>query len=442
MQLNTLTIQKEMEWFEKVLQTRLDLYFKGEASVAHIFDLPIPDVSEDESIYADILNHYQFNTAERLILILALIPHLAPYKLDTLFTKNKAYDRFYTEFGGIPATHHKGFLPTGETVTFIIAGTNLEERLLVLDLLSTNHAFYKSNILKLESSKAQEPQLSGLLSMSDEYLSLLTYGRTYTPKYSPKFPASLLETKMEWDDLVLNDVVFDEIQLILDWLKYQDQILGHPHLSKYIKPGYRALFYGPPGTGKTLTATLLGKATGKQVYRVDISQMVSKYIGETEKNLASLFDQAENRDWILFFDEADALFGARTQTVSSNDRHSNQEIAYLLQRIEDYPNMVILCTNLKGNIDEAFSRRFQSMIYFPLPSEEQRQVLWEQAFQSVPLDESVDFQQVAADHEISGGLIGNILRLCLLYATHQEDGLVRMVHILEGVRRELGKDGF
>ncbi len=104
------------------------------------------------------------------------------------------------------------------------------------------------------------------------------------------------------------------------------------------------------------------------VYRIDLSMIVSKYIGETEKNLARVFDLAENRNWILFFDEADALFGKRTSTNTSNDRHANQEVAYLLQRIEDFPGIIILATNLRSNIDEAFSRRFQSVVYFPMPT--------------------------------------------------------------------------
>ena len=133
---------------------------------------------------------------------------------------------------------------------------------------------------------------------------------------------------------------------------------GHPFglgIESFLKAGYRTLFYGPPGTGKTLCATLIGKKNGMDVYRIDLSMIVSKYIGETEKNLANVFDQAENRNWILFFDEADALFGKRTSTNTSNDRHSNQEIAYLLQRIEDFPGTVVLATNLKSKLSPVVS---------------------------------------------------------------------------------------
>ena len=137
-------------------------------------------------------------------------------------------------------------------------------------------------------------------------------------------------------------------------------------MKKVLKPGFKALFHGLPGTGKTLTAMLIGKKTGLDIYRVDLSQMVSKYIGETEKNLAKVFDKAEHKNWILFFDEGDALFGKRTNTKDAHDRYANQQVSYLLQRIEEYDGLVILATNLKNNIDDAFLRRFQSIIHFPM----------------------------------------------------------------------------
>src|SRR5204863_2251929 len=139
---------------------------------------------------------------------------------------------------------------------------------------------------------------------------------------------------------------------------------------------------GPPGTGKTLTAGLLGKEFNKDVYRVDLSQIVSKYIGETEKNLSKIFDRAEHKDWILFFDEADALFGKRTNVQSSHDKYANQEVSYLLQRVEDYAGLLILSSNFKNNLDDAFIRRFHEVVHFPLPDARQRLILWEKSLPS------------------------------------------------------------
>jgi ATP-dependent 26S proteasome regulatory subunit len=132
-----------------------------------------------------------------------------------------------------------------------------------------------------------------------------------------------------------------------------------------LRPGHRALFHGPPGTGKTISAALVGKLAGRDVYRVDLSLIVSKYIGETEKNLARVFNRAEQRGWLLFFDEADALFGRRSDTRDAHDRYANQEVAYLLQRIESFDGITILASNLPDNLDDAFARRFESTVYFP-----------------------------------------------------------------------------
>jgi SpoVK/Ycf46/Vps4 family AAA+-type ATPase len=213
-------------------------------------------------------------------------------------------------------------------------------------------------------------------------------------------------------------------------------------LKKNIKPGYRVLFYGPPGTGKTLTACLLGKSAQKDVYRIDLSLVVSKFIGETEKNLGKIFDQAVNKNWILFFDEADALFGKRTQTSSSNDRYANQEVSYLLQKIEDFPGVIILATNLKANLDEAFARRFQNMIYFNMPEPSQRCLLWKNAFSNFSnFEANINFEEIADKYEISGGAITNVVRFCSLKAFKRNDKTIQKNDIIIGIKKEMKKEG-
>ena len=177
------------------------------------------------------------------------------------------------------------------------------------------------------------------------------------------------------------------------------------------------------------------------MYRVDISKVESKYIGETEKNLGNIFDYAENKNWILFFDEADALFGKRTATSDSKDRYANQEVAYLLQRIEDFPGTVLLSTNLRSNIDPAFMRRFQSLVHFPVPSAPQRLRLWRQAFEKAPVEESIDFKMLAKEYKISGGMIINVLRFCALAAVAREVPMIYEEDVVEGIRAEYRKEG-
>ena len=403
-------MREHIEWFEAVLHVTIGVYFHQQgfenASVGQL-RLPSSKWLEESTKHSDI------TFEERVIVILALMPHIKPQALDTFFLQNGALDRQFTQFGGWKGLSHGGFLPTGETAVFIIAGDDPIKRCEVVRMFQRDHWFYTSNILRLEGANEGEPFLSGQLRVSEEFLSHVLLDREYKPDYSIGFPAKLITTPLEWEDMVLDYQTHEALEEINTWIEHQHTIMNDWGLKRILKPGYRALFYGPPGTGKTLAATLLGKKNNMDVYRVDLSMIVSKYIGETEKNLAKVFDLAENRNWILFFDEADALFGKRTSTNTSNDRHANQEVAYLLQRIEDFPGTVILATNLKSNIDEAFSRRFQSIIYFPMPSEELRAELWRSMLPKEWLgDDAEELIATAAQSELSGGSIANVVRKC------------------------------
>jgi len=425
-----------------VIDTRMKLYWDRPGEYRNIYEVEPPDLSGDTSMYAQVIQHYKINFAERVILLLSLAPHIQPHLLDVFFVKNADYDRGFTEFGGIKGKNHSGFMPTGETAAFILAANNLADRFTILEIFNDDHFFQKFKILKLVSTAPEEPFLSGVLTIAVEYLNYFTSGTSQKPDYNINFPAKRIFTELDWDDLVLDAHTLKEVLEIRDWIEYGDALLNDWGMKKMIKPGYRALFYGPPGTGKTLTACLLGKAAGLDVYRIDLSMVVSKYIGETEKNLANIFDQAQNKNWLLFFDEADALFGKRTQTSSSNDRHANQEVSYLLQRIEDYPGVVMLATNLKANLDEAFTRRFQSMIYFAMPNESQRKRLWKNAFSAKTVfEEKINLDNISKKYELAGGAIINISRYSSMMAIKSASTTILLQDILEGIRREFAKDG-
>ncbi len=435
-------LHQEMAWFQQVVDLRMKKYFAEDGSATLPDQLPPPQLKGNGAVYAQIVQHYNMNTTERLVLLLALIPHICPQLLDVFFTKNATYDRGFTEFGGIKGQHHGGFLPTGETAAFLAAASSLEQRFRLIELFSPDHFFAKHSILKLVPSHAEEPLLSGTLSLYPEYLSYFTLGTAHKPDYSINFPAKRIETGLEWNDLVLEDHTMEEVEEIRAWIEHGNTLMNDWGMSRKIKPGYRSLFYGPPGTGKSMTACLLGKTFSMDVYRIDLSMIVSKFIGETEKNLAQVFDRAANQNWILFFDEADALFGKRTQTSSSNDRYANQEVAYLLQRIEDFPGMIVLATNLKANIDEAFGRRFQSMIYFSMPGPEQRFRLWQQAFPSnVQLEEKLNLEEIAKKHELAGGAIINVSRYSCLMALKRNSTTILHKDVVNGIRKEFGKEG-
>ncbi len=434
-------LAKDLYWLGQVIETRLSLYLGKETTHKDITDVEAPEITDDTSLYARAVLHYQMTIQERVALLLALAPHIKPQLLDPFFIKNATFDRGFSEFGGLRGNAHSGFLPTGETLVFLLAGNDLEMRFHLMSFFTKDHYFAKHNILRLQRVEHDEPPLAGQLSLSKEYLGYFTSGVVNKPDFSGDFPAKLLTTRLGWEDLVLPEETFIEIEEIRAWIEHGDVILNEWNLIKKIKPGYRALFHGPPGTGKTLTASLLGQSTGLDVYRIDLSMIVSKYIGETEKNLAGVFDMAENKNWILFFDEADALFGKRTQTKDSNDRHANQEISFLLQRIEDFPGVAILATNIKSNLDEAFARRFQSLVYFPMPEPHDRLRLWKQAFDGLPVDGDVDFEELADKHEMAGGSIINVLRYAAIWMRHKGADSISKRMIMAGIRKELSKEG-
>ena len=324
--------------------------------------------------------------AEGFILSLALVPHVLPNFLDEIIKEVYPEGGDLPELGGVKTESHRGLIPTGQTALYLLAKNEVNSRLEIQQLFSSNHWFYKENILYIEDVKEGEPLMSGKLILSKEIVHLLCYGEAIKPKFGANFPAKEVNTAMEWEDLVVNEDIHNQMNQIKLWIKHQDTLLYKWGMKKHILPGFRTLFHGPSGTGKTLAASLLGKEFNKPVFQIDLSQVVSKYIGETEKNLEKIFNQAEDKNWILIFNEADALFGKRTSTRSSNDRYANQEVSYLLQRVERFNGLVILTSNFKNNIDDAFLRRFNSIIKFSKPTVEERIKLWTN---SVPKNVSV-----------------------------------------------------
>jgi hypothetical protein len=433
-------IRQDLLWLNKIIEFRMEKHFSGVEADDFPPTLDPPDLSGDDSFYSYLVNKHSFGASERIILLMALAVHISPTCFDIFFFKNENYNRGYTEFGGVTGTAHSGFIPTGETVSFILCGRNLEKRFQMLEYFSDYHPFHVHNILHLTDVKEGEPVFSGTLTMSKEYLTMLTQGKPYHPHYTSSFPAKRLTTKLMYDEAVYDEHTWSGLEDIRGWIKYGKEIMADNNLQRVLKQGYRVLFYGPPGTGKTMTAGILGKEAGLDVYQVDLSSVVSKYIGETEKNLAALFDMAENKQWILFFDEADALFGKRTQTQSSNDQFANQQVGYLLQRIEDFNGTIILATNFKDNIDAAFLRRFQSVVYFPKPKAEQRLKLWQKYFTgSFEID--ADLETIAKEFELSGGSIINVLRYCSIAAKRRESNVIYSEDIYKGISKEYQKEG-
>jgi AAA+ superfamily predicted ATPase len=259
---------------------------------------------------------------------------------------------------------------------------------------------------------------------------LSVLARKVTPKY-------------RWEDIVLPSDQMDQLREICSQAKYRHIVYGRWGFDRKLSlgKGLNALFSGSSGTGKTMAAEIISNDLCLDLYKIDLSQVVSKYIGETEKNLDKIFTEAQTSNAILFFDEADALFGKRSEVKDAHDRYANIEIGYLLQKMEEYEGMTILATNLRQNMDEAFVRRIQVVVEFPFPDEEYRLKIWEVTFPAeAPLDREIDFGRFAREVKLPGGNIKNIALTAAFYAA-EDGGIIRMAHIMRAVRQEYRKVG-
>ena len=438
---NLQSLDAALRILESALENRLRECIGPGALTMSAHPLPaMPPLTGDDA-YSLFTREHKLDNASQLLVMLALLPWAQPDLFDRTIQRVLPEAGDYPQVGGMRGRQHRGFLPTGDTVLFLLAGNDLPSRLHWQAQLWGDHPLVKKGIVCLDVAPDGEPPMSGRLIIDSEYAERFLTGNVRPPRMSFRFPAQRLDSAMAWDDLVLPTRTLAQVKELEDWVRHQHILMDRWGMRKKLRPGCRALFYGPPGTGKTLTATLLGKATGREVYKVDLSMVVSKYIGETEKNLAALFDKAEHKEWILFFDEADSLFGKRTQVRDAHDRYANQEVSFLLQRVETFDGLVILASNLAGNVDEAFSRRFEQMIHFPMPRQGERRLLWQKGLPAAAsLEPAVDLTQLAARYEMSGGMIMNVIRFACLQAIARGEEVLRQADFAEGVRREYAKE--
>jgi hypothetical protein len=479
----------EFRYLEQLINFRLNKYFPSQAEVN--MEAPIYQVKEWILPIKEFIINNNLDQDAAALLLIGLTPHVYPDIFDNVIESRLRGAGDFPKFGGVRGKNSRFFLPTGETALFLIADDDLERRLQVQQLFGAEHIFWEKKILWLEDMQNGEPAMHGRLIMSPDYVDLLTYGIHKSPQFSISFPAKKIapvngdkRRASTFDDLVIPAELKEQINELKNWLKYNKQLMEDFGMKDKLKKGYRTLFYGPPGTGKTFTAEILGNDLKKEVFKIDLSMVVSKYIGETEKNLELLFARAEDKGWILFFDEADALFGKRTNVRDAHDKYANQEVSYLLQRIEDYNGLVILATNMKNNIDDAFIRRFNSILKFPFPDPAQRALIWEKTLPKNALfrkktfvgnppvikEEPADIPELVKKHELTGGNIINVVHYTSIKAVealyqkeiehpqlisagteqqpesdyHKKESpklTIYLSDVLDGIKRELIKEG-
>jgi SpoVK/Ycf46/Vps4 family AAA+-type ATPase len=258
--------------------------------------------------------------------------------------------------------------------------------------------------------------------------------------------AQRLPSIAAWNDLVLPIDVKARLEELCHQARLQHTVLVDGGFGRRLARGrgVTGLFCGPSGTGKTMAAEVIAHRLGRELYRVDFARVVSKYIGETERNLRQIFTEAERARCVLFFDEADALFGKRTEIRDSHDRYANLEVSYLLQLFEEAEHaVVLLATNRRQGIDDAFARRFRFVVDFPMPNAALRRELWRTSFSAeMPLDESVRVDVLADRLPLSGASIRNIALASAFLAVSEHDGAPAAIgaeHIVSAALREMEK---
>lgn len=431
------SLAREIHWLDTVIQSRIAQHFNPQEAPA----CPDPpDLERDNSPMARAIKAAQLTDEERRVLALALAPFVLPEVLDPFLTRNPAIGRVFSEF--CTGSDRDGPLrPTLGLAMFLAASHQVQDRLRVLAHFAPDAPLMKHRFLDPLATSG-DGVLMQPLALCHAFLSETLTGQPHRPQYSPDFPATRLGTAMSWSDLILSDRTRHDVEEILAWIEHSPRLRATEGIGRLIKPGFKSLFHGPPGTGKTLTAALLGKRSGRDVYRIDLSMVVSKWIGETEKNLARIFDQGQAQDWILFFDEADALFGKRSEVTQSNDRYANQEVSYILQRVEEFDGIILLASNLRGNIDPAFIRRFQSVIRFDLPAQEARDKLWKLAFPDPALlAVDVDLMALAKGYELTGASIVNAAHFAHMARLRSGAETITQADLIAGIGRELQKSG-
>ena len=438
---NALVIAKEMEWLNGILEKRIEQLEDKENGFYFSNTLP-PVLQSTGSAYASLVQQYKLNAPERLLLISSLAPHLSPETFTDKLRDNDVNLKIkFPKLGGYFDATFTNYVPTLQTVLYLLAGEDMSNMLYYHLFFTGSGSLMQEQIITLRNVSTSEDETNlrnHAVALAPEFVDYLISGRKPRPDFGKGFPASLISTGLDWDQLVVHSSIFKELKRISKWERYGKNLIQRS--DNKINGSFTCLFYGPSGSGKTLAVQLLGKSLGVDVFRIDLSMIVSKYIGETEKNLAYLFDRAKNKNWILFFDEADSLFGKRTDISDSKDKWANLEMSYLLQRMEEHKGLTVLATNLKNNIDPAMSRRFQSVLYFNRPDREQRIQLW-QKLMPVPYTyhPEINFERLAR-YELTGGNISNVIKAACLDAEARETVEIDSQDLADAIKREFGKE--
>lgn len=409
--LHARALDAELQWFSAVMDARLSQYFEQRPDEAIL--QPPPPV--EGSAFSEVCRELGLGTSERLVLALALAPHLRPQILDSLFVQNKNLERGFTEFGGLQGAAQGGFIPTGETAAFLVAGNSLEKRFALMQILGPSHPFRVWDILALAPSPSGEPVLSGRLVISEEWLSRLCSGTSVKPGFNSDFPAELGSTSLGREQLVLSENTTNQLKLLMSWVQHGVEWMHTPEYPQHRGAGLVASLHGPAGVGKTLTALLLGKQAGTDVYRVGLKLIGAWDTVTVRRGLDRVFKMATSRRWILLIENAGLLQdGGVTVTQASN-------FAYLRMHLKNHVGLTLLESrqSLAAEIDLV-----DIALTFEAPDIAQRLLLWKSYLPEDRTGNDVRLEDFAERYPLTGAQIATVVFQSFLYCAQRSDSLV------------------
>ena len=360
----------EMQWLSSLVNHRYDELMNNKEAQA--FDAIATAPELDESPYSIYIQENNLSNLDRVILALAVASEYDQSVFKMLVALKRSKGVLGLEVGGNLDEKKGVFKPTFLTALFLLSGNNKQWLAQYTSTLFHYNTLLREQLIYVESTAHLTHEV---IQLDNAYLHYFLTGEKPRLDYGKYFPAQLFTTTTTLDDIILNERIKESLTPIGNYVSSMNGDF-YTEVNHKFKKGFMVMLYGPPGTGKTLLAGALANTYGIDMYRVDLSQVVSKYIGETEKNLELLFDRLEGKNCMLFFDEADALFGKRADVQDAQDRFANQEVSYLLQRIENFDGLTVLATNFENNLDDAFKRRINVMINVHRPQEAECELLW------------------------------------------------------------------
>lgn len=407
-EVNHNALNEEMKWLQLLIEMRCtELFLEDEAEMDTAYEVPEPPTINDESPYSVTINTHQLTAIDRVILALGVASAHYPSMLKTFVQIEESSNAFAIEAGGEYSKSNRSFKPTFQTSLFLLAGKDLSLWSQYSAQLINGSVLLKNDIIY---NRSATEFIHAKIELDTAYLNYFLSGQKPHLDHGSYFPGKLYKSDLTMDDIILENNVREQIKPIGHYIKALESgfFKNGEHT---FKPGFMALFYGAPGTGKTMLAGILANTYGIDMYHVDLSQVVSKYIGETEKNLEVLFNRLQGKNCMLFFDEADALFGKRSDVKDAHDRYANQEVSYLLQRIEKFDGLTILASNFENNMDDAFKRRIDVSVNVIRPTETTREALWKHYLPKNTTFESDELlKHLAKEYSYTGANIRNIMK--------------------------------